>query len=280
MPKVYDCFIFFNEMDLLEIRLHELDSIVDHFVIVESTRTFQKKAKPLHLNLDDPRIKKFKEKIIHIIVNDFPNFFTRWRIPKAWDYEKNQRNAISRGLINANPEDMIIISDIDEIPNAKKVQEHITEKSLVVFQQRFFYYFLNYAITRANPESCLLFKNDLVYWRGSVMFQKKLFTNAEAMRNLRNNAESKQVEEGGWHFSYIGGIDAIIAKLKSFSHTKEAVQALHNIDDKEKIAQIIETGTDLFNRDMTFKPLSLDESFPKYLLDHTNKFKNLLYPHS
>lgn len=277
MPKLYDCFTFFNEMDLLEIRLHELASIVDHFVIVESTRTFQKEKKPLYLNLDDPRIKMYKDKIIHIIVNDFPNFFTHWRIPKVWDYEKNQRNAIKQGLANANPDDMVIISDIDEIPNAKKIQEYITEKSPVVFQQRFFYYFLNYAITRANPESCLVFKNDLVYWRGSVMFPKRLFTNAQEMRNLRNDPKSKQITEAGWHFSYIGGIDAIISKLKSFSHTKEAIEALHNLDDKERIKQIVESGGDLFNRDMTFRPLPLDTTFPKYLIDNTNKFQKLLY---
>jgi beta-1,4-mannosyl-glycoprotein beta-1,4-N-acetylglucosaminyltransferase len=276
MPKIYDCFTFFNEMDLLEIRLNELDEVVDYFVIVESTRTFQKNSKPLYLNLDDNRINKFKNKIIHIIVDDFPNFFTHWRIPKVWDYEKHQRNAISRGLSNADLNDIVIISDVDEIPCSSKITDNINLDEPIVFQQRFFYYFLNYAITKAEPESCLEFKNGLVYWKGSVMFPKYLFTNAQNMRNLRNNPNTKQINEGGWHFSYIGGIDAIISKLKSFSHANEAKQILQDLDDKEKISQVIASGSDLFDRNMSFKTLPLTEPFPKYIINNLKKFQKLL----
>ena len=158
MSKVYDCFTFFNEIELLEIRLNELDNVVDYFVIVESTRTFQKKDKPLYLNLDDERIIKFKDKIIHVVVDDFPNFFTHWRIPKTWDYENHQRNAISRGLVNAMPDDIIIISDVDEIPNVDKLTENLKLNKPIVFEQRFFYYFLNYVITKAAPETCIVKK--------------------------------------------------------------------------------------------------------------------------
>ena len=229
MAKVYDCFTFFNEMDLLEIRLNELDEEVDYFVIVESTRTFQKKDKPLYLNLNDERIVKFKDKIIHIVVDDFPNFFTHWRVPKTWDYENHQRNAISRGLINAKPDDIIIVSDVDEIPNAKKLADNINLNKPVVFQQRFFYYFLNYIMTKATSESSIIQKNNMIYWRGSVMIKYKDFTSAREVRNLRNDLTMTQIEEGGWHFSYIGGIDAIISKLKSFSHVKETKQLLNNV---------------------------------------------------
>ncbi len=187
MAKVYDCFTFFNEMDLLEIRLNELDEEVDYFVIVESTRTFQKRDKPLYLNLNDERIVKFKDKIIHIVVDDFPNFFTHWRVPKTWDYENHQRNAISRGLMNAKPDDIIIVSDVDEIPNAKKLAENINLNKPVVFQQRFFYYFLNYIMTKATSESSIIQKNNMIYWRGSVMIKYKDFTSAREVRNLRND---------------------------------------------------------------------------------------------
>lgn len=277
LPKVYDCFTFFNEMDLLEIRLNELDQVVDYFVVVESTRTFQKQPKPLYLNIDDERIVKFKNKIIHIVVDDFPNFFTHWRVPKTWDYENHQRNAIARGLVNAKPDDIIIVSDVDEIPNAKKVVEHLELNEPVVFQQRFFYYFLNYIITKASPESCIVQKNNLIFWRGSVMIRFKDFTTAREVRNLRNNISMTQIEEGGWHFSYIGGIDAIISKLKSFSHAKEAKLLLNNIDDKERISSMIASGHDLFNRDMSFKVLPLSEPFPEYLVNNTNKYEKLLY---
>ena len=161
MANVYDCFTFFNEMDILEIRLNELDEVVDYFVIVESTRTFQKKEKPLYLNLDDERIIKFKDKIIHIVVDEFPNFFTYWRVPKTWDYENHQRNAIARGLKNVSPDDIIIVSDVDEIPSAKKIIENLNLNQPIVFQQKFFYYFLNYAIVKAPKEDCLIEKNKL-----------------------------------------------------------------------------------------------------------------------
>jgi beta-1,4-mannosyl-glycoprotein beta-1,4-N-acetylglucosaminyltransferase len=277
LSKVYDCFTFFNEMDLLEIRLNELDSVVDYFVIVESTRTFQKKPKPLYLDMDDERIVKFKNKIIHIVVDDFPNFFTHWRIPKTWDYENHQRNAIGRGLVNAEPDDIIIVSDVDEIPNAKKITENLIFNKPIIFQQRFFYYFLNYVITKAAPEECLLTKDDVVFWRGSVMIKFKDFTTAREVRNLRNDHSMDQIEEGGWHFSYIGGIDAIISKLKSFSHAKEAKQLLNDIDDKERISAMIASGHDLFNRDMAFKVLPLSEPFPEYLINNVTKYEKLLY---
>lgn len=264
-------------MDLLEIRLNELNHVVDYFVIVESTRTFQKKPKPLYLDMDDERIIQFKDKIIHIVVDDFPNFFTRWRIPKTWDYENHQRNAIGRGLVNAKPDDVIIVSDVDEIPNAKKIAENLIFNKPIVFQQRFFYYFLNYVITKAAPEECLLKKDDVVFWRGSVMIKFKDFTTAREVRNLRNNHSMDQIEEGGWHFSYIGGIDSIISKLKSFSHAKEAKQLLNDIDDKERISAMIASGHDLFNRDMAFKVLPLSEPFPEYLINNVTKYEKLLY---
>jgi beta-1,4-mannosyl-glycoprotein beta-1,4-N-acetylglucosaminyltransferase len=276
LSKVYDCFTFFNEMDLLEIRLNELEQVVDYFVIVESTRTFQKQPKPLYLDLEDERIIKFKDKIIHIVVDDFPNFFTHWRVPKTWDYENHQRNAISRVLVNAKPDDIIIISDVDEIPNAKKIADNLSFAKPVVFQQRFFYYFLNFIITKASPESCILQRGNFTFWRGSVMVRHKDFNSAREVRNLRNDLSMTQVEEGGWHFSYIGGIDAIIGKLKSFSHAKEAKQILNNVDDKERIAEMISSGHDLFNRDMSFKAISLSEPFPKYMIDNITKYENLL----
>lgn len=278
MPKIYDCFSFFNESDLLEIRLNELSNVVDYFVIVEATRTFMKKEKPLLFDITDPRFIKFKERIIHIVVDDFPNFFTHWRIPKCWDYENHQKNAIERGLVNAAPDDIIIISDIDEIPNPTKILKNISRQEPVIFQQRLFYYFLNYVVTHANPESCIVHKNGIAYWRGSVMIRKRDFTNTQSVRKLRDDLTQYQEEEGGWHFSYIGGIESIIYKLKSFSHAKEAKQILHNIDDKEKITKIIASGHDIFNRDMSFKALPLTEPFPKYIKDHIEKYQTLICP--
>lgn len=277
MNKVYDCFPFFNEMDVLEIRLHELNNVVDYFVIVEATRTHQKKQKELHLDLDDDRIKEFKEKIIHIVVDDYPTFFTNWKRVKAWDYEKHQRSAISRGLVNAKENDIIIISDADEIPIAEKIIKNINFDKPVVFQQLFFYYFLNFAMTKAPEETCTLEKNGFILWRGSVMTRFKDFKDANTTRSLRSNPKTSQIENGGWHFSYIGGIEIVMKKLKASPHAKEAKQVLKDLDDKEKIEKIIASGEDLFNRGMSFKALPLSNLFPIFIRNNLEKFERLLW---
>lgn len=276
MSKVYDCFPFFNEMDIMEIRFNELNNIVDYFVVVEATRTHQKKEKELFLDLNDKRIKKFKEKIIHIVVDDYPNFFTKWRRPKAWDYEKHQRKAIERGLVNVNDDDIILISDADEIPRAEKIIENITFKKPMVFQQLFSYYFLNFFMTDAPEETCTLQKNGLIFWRGSVMTRYKDFKDANLIRNLRSDSNTLQIENGGWHFSYIGNIDFIINKLKASPHAKEAKQALTDLDDRGKIEKVISSGGDLFNRDMSFKAFPISESFPRYVVENLQRFESLL----
>lgn len=278
MSKVYDCFTFFNELDLLEIRLHELNPVVDYFVLVEATRTFQKQSKPLYYAENKERFREFSEKIIHVVVDDFPNFFSCWRVPKAWDYEHHQRNAIGRGLISAKSDDIIIISDIDEIPSASKVKEHHTYPGPQVFQQRLFYYFLNYAVEQLPLEACLLQNNGLIYWRGTVMLPYRDYASARATRNLRNDPTTRQIEEGGWHFSYIGGIDAILSKLKSFSHASEAQTVLNDLGDTAKVKEIVASGRDIFGRPMSFRQLSLSEPFPRYLVEHAERFSPLLYP--
>lgn len=96
---VYDCFPFFNELDLLELRLRELSPVVDKFVLVEATRTFQKKEKPLVFEENKNRFSSFLDKIEHIVVGKFPGFFYKFRVPNAWDYENFQRDQISIGLV-------------------------------------------------------------------------------------------------------------------------------------------------------------------------------------
>ncbi|MFZ2310324.1 MAG: N-acetylglucosaminyltransferase, partial [Patescibacteria group bacterium] len=134
---IYDCFTFFNELDLLEIRLNILDGVVDKFVLVEATKTFSNIDKPLYFNENKERFKKFEDKIIHIIVDDYPVFET------AWTYDWHQRNCIARGLVNCKLDDVILVSDLDEIPDPSKIIEYKDYPGVKVFKQRMFYYFLN-----------------------------------------------------------------------------------------------------------------------------------------
>ena len=123
---VYDCFTFFNELDLLEIRLNELDSVVDKFVIVECTETHSKAKKQLFFDKNKDRFSKFSDKIIHIIVDDAPDIVQNSsQEPDRWIVEKFQRNCIERGLTSCADNDIILVSDIDEIPSSLAVRKSI-----------------------------------------------------------------------------------------------------------------------------------------------------------
>ena len=110
---VYDCFIFFNEFEQLNIRLHELNPIVDRFVLVESNQTFSGNMKPLYFAENRERWSMFLDKIIHVVVDDMPKLNNGNR----WELEHHQRKCITRGLNNCAPNDIIVISDVDEIPD-------------------------------------------------------------------------------------------------------------------------------------------------------------------
>ena len=124
---IYDCFSFFNELDLLEIRLNTLDSIVDKFILVESTLTHTGKAKPLYYAENKNRFEKFNNKIIHIIVDEFPYFQNINTREMAWIRENCQRNAILRGIPKpANDDDYLIIADLDEIPSPEAIKKALS----------------------------------------------------------------------------------------------------------------------------------------------------------
>ena len=113
--KIYDCFTFLNEFDLLELRLRELYDYVDYFVLVEGDRTFQNNTKPLFYSEHNQRFDKWKDKIIYVPVTDMPEH------TDPWGRERHQRDAILRGLTAAADSDIIMIGDVDEIPRPAKV---------------------------------------------------------------------------------------------------------------------------------------------------------------
>lgn len=270
---VYDCFAFFNELDLLEIRLNELNDVVDKFVLVEATRTFQKKPKPLYFDENKEKFKPFLDKIIHVVVDKYPNFFSKFRIPNPWDYDNHQKEFILEGLVDCKPDDVIIISDLDEIPRPDKITLHKDQPGIKIFDQRFYCYFINCEIMLGRQED-----NNRPVWLGSVMLNYKDLTTIRKVRtDYRDYELSKQhqiIKDGGWHFSYLGGIDAIIYKIESLSHP-EVNKAKYK--DPEKMKELIESGKDIFGRDMEHKFVALDDSFPKYFLNNKSKYSDLVY---
>ena len=288
---IYDCFTFFNELDLLELRLHELDDVVDKFVLVEATKTHQKKDKPLYFELNKNRFQKFDNKIIHIVVDEYPN--SSVRETSNWDYERNQRNAIGRGLKNCKADDIILISDVDEIPNPSKIVEYKGKAGIKLFRQKMFYYFFN-CINASDVSG----KN--YNWVGTVMIFYKDFSKAQHFRDIAikytpgnvmnwkarlyylikslenkhlNRKDITFIDNGGWHFSYLGGVEKIISKIESFAHAEYNKE---EYKDPEKLLAAINSGEDIFGRDFKYKFVNLDDTFPQYLTNNREKFNKFI----
>ncbi|MEO6882917.1 MAG: hypothetical protein ABI199_02705 [Bacteroidia bacterium] len=285
---IYDCFTFFNEFDLLEIRLNELNNVVDKFVLVEATKTHQGNDKPLYFDENKERYKAFSKKIIHIIVNDYPSGENL----SPWAYEHNQRNMIRRGLEKCAPDDVIIISDVDEIPNPDKIKEHHANHGIKIFRQRMFCYFIN----------CMneTITNSPYTWNGSIMVNYKDIGNPQDLRELgmhllrlyhpnfynrtfwnvfywgKMRLKKQQVffiKEGGWHFSYLGGVEKIIKKLEAFAHSEYNKVEYKDI---KKIESAINNGNDIFGRGFNYKIIKIDDSFPKYIVENIDKYKQYI----
>jgi beta-1,4-mannosyl-glycoprotein beta-1,4-N-acetylglucosaminyltransferase len=266
--RVFDCFSFFNELDLLELRLNELNGVVDKFVLVEATRTFTKKDKPLYYNDNKDRYKDFHHKIIHIIVDTYPTWWASLFHPSSWVYDTHQKNQAALGLKDCAPDDMIIFSDMDEIPNPQGILANKGKEGYFVFRQKHFYYFMNCVeVTKEGK--------DYVWWNGPVMTRYKDFTDVHKLRLKREmkDTDAQLVPNGGWHFAYLGGVEKIIQKIESYAHTE------HNksiFKDKERIQHIIESGQGLYGNDMKCRFEEMDASYPTYLINHKEKFAHLI----
>lgn len=268
---IYDCFLFFNELDLLELRLNELDDLVDKFVILESTETFSKKKKKLYYEENKEKFSKFKDKIIHVVVDDSPKKSeTKSESENRWAVEHFQRNCIERGLHDCNPEDIILISDIDEIPRKSAIESAVkilndNKMSIVSFRQRFFYYYLNGLCVEGNL---------LSPWYGTTACRHEGFIGAEKMR-MTKGRNKNVVDDAGWHFSYLGGLEKIVYKIESFSHSEFDND---NIKNKDRIKDRVAKGIDLFDRPGRPRQIytEIDDSFPDYLRNNIDNFKHLI----
>ncbi|MEI6396933.1 MAG: hypothetical protein WCO48_02600 [Candidatus Taylorbacteria bacterium] len=293
--KIYDCFTFFNELDLLEIRLNILDTYVDYFVLVESTKTHSGNTKELIFDKNKERFAKFSEKIIHIVVDDMPNL----EKDNRWVLENFQREAIMRGLTKCTDNDLVLISDLDEIPNPDKItgamsvlSENGTKNKSTndllhhtyVAMKKIFPIFLRYFPVSSNK--IVGFKQNFYYYYiNGFLNNNWIGTRAVLYRDLVENFNSspQQVREslpkhilsgGGWHFSYLLSPEKISEKIHSFAHSEFDKKEYTNVDDiKKKIA----SGKDLFGRDEKITYLKIDTSYPKWLLDNIDKYPHYIH---
>ncbi|MDE7184375.1 MAG: glycosyl transferase GT17 family protein, partial [Lachnospiraceae bacterium] len=204
---IYDCFQFFNELDILKIRLHVLDPVVDRFVISEATETFSGLKKPLYYEENKAMFAEFQDKIIHVVVDDTPEGGTHER-------DTFQKNAVTRGLAGCTDDDIVIFSDLDEIPNPDKIREilqNFQEDKIYHFAQRLFYCYLNMEEVSG---SLLSYAGEFEgvarkKWIGTKMLSYKLLREQNLLLGELRFPERKEigvrVENGGWHFGYMGG---------------------------------------------------------------------------
>jgi len=218
--KFIDSFIFYNELDLLKYRLSILNEYVDYFILVESTHTFSGHTKQLFYNDNKYMFSQFNDKIIHIIVEDFPYKIPNinYAVNQQWDNEYYQRNCIKRGLdrFDIQDKDIILTSDIDEIPdptifNKIKNNELIFNKdTLNRLALDMYYYNLNLRV------------GDGQNWHGIKLMTFKTYKSQgltfQQMRCWEHTHPVPLIPYGGWHLSYFGDINFIITKIQSFSH--------------------------------------------------------------
>lgn len=211
--KIIDCFIFYNELDLLHYRLNILNDYVDYFVIVESTHTFAGNPKTLFFSENKHLFEKFNEKIVHIVVDDFPYKYPNinYDMNQQWKNEHFQRNAIGRGikLLDLSPEDVLVVNDLDEIPNPA-ILDKIKKGELIInihsLEMDLYYYNL---YTKKNFKWIL---------SKILSFEKyqKLNMGCNEIRYME--VSNEPILNAGWHLSYFGDKNFIANKIKNSSH--------------------------------------------------------------
>ena len=267
--KVYDCFTFFNELDLLEIRLQELYDTVDYFVIAEANMSHSGNPREYCLLANWERFKPWHDKIRYLQIDDFPV------TNNSWVREKFQRIALQRGLTDMAPEDLIIISDLDEIPRADiidliKVDKNNYERYVLrVPLFRYKFNFLKWYQPVVNPQM--------------IVTRAHVFTDPEKERDythawLPPAPDVVHLDHAGWHFSYLGNDSNAVHKIQNFAHTEQNTPEIVNSFSIDRMIQnkCGPNPTDVEK----FEYVILDDYFPKCIVDNQEKYKDLIIPNA
>lgn len=268
--KIFDCFSYLDEDLLLDLRLNILNDHIDYFVIVEGNKTWQNNSKKLKFDIN--KFQKFKDKIIYIPVEDMPDG------DNPYIRENFQRNCILRGLKNSENNDLIIISDLDEIPNPKNLNKFKTNMKYAVFKQLHFYYKFN------------LQSQKNTHWHGSRICVKKYLKSPQWLRDLKFKKRpiwridklrlNNIIENGGWHFCNLKTPNDLLYKYKNLCETNDPYNFKEKIDEKylniSEIENRVKLGLDIIGRDETYKIQKINDTFPEYLLKNLIKYKDWL----
>ena len=294
--KIFDCFMYFDEDLLLDLRLNSLNQFVEKFVITEATYTHN--GTPKKLNFDIKKFKKFKDKIIYIVVDKQPSNILKLTsddskgkrgeklILNGMARDYFQRENLSKGLKQATEDDIIFISDLDEIPNLERVDLRKINNNICIFEQKMFYYKLN------------LYYEDFT-WLGTKAVKKKNFISPQWLRNIKGKKYPKWrldilfskkrysnlyfIKDGGWHFTYLRTAEELEKKLLNFAHHYEYEVSGLNIEKIKKLMAekrvIYDHNTDQKEYKWSGKSIlkNLDISFlPEHVRNNTSKYLNWL----
>ena len=289
--KIFDCTTFFDEKMMMDIRFNVLNKFVTKFIVVESIFSHSGKKKKLNFNIND--YPKFKDKINYIIIDKEPdnidkeNKSSEKKISKRMNSIKRIEQSyeyMSKGLGEINDDDLVMISDNDEIPNLESVDINKINNNFLVFEQLFFYYKFN-----------LLY--DKLLWPGTKACKKKNLKNFSSLKNLKTKkypfwridtlfSEVKKInfkiiENGGWHFTNIKSPKDLFEKLSNFGHhdefelskiTIENLQA--KIDNREVFYDHFADKSSKSKWDNNYKLKKIDNNLlPIYLNENKEKFK-------
>ena len=248
-PQIYDCFMVFNKLDLLEVHLAELYDHVDKFVIVECIECLNGKPKPLYFKENKQRYAKYLDKIIHVVVKERPYL----GVEDPWQREFFQRNQIMRGLKKCRASDIVIITDLDEILRGNKIKSmvkrlHKNKDPVLVPILDWYRWFYN----RKEKEPMT-----------ATILAKYKHIKKHKPQKVRNRRFGHMTfPNGGWHFSSMGGFKVFLEKINSFSHWRECLANKDCIDPKKAYENI--------QKDLEL--VQIDETFPQYIRDHIDEF--------
>jgi len=286
--------MYYDEEMILDLRLNILNEYIDYFIIVESTFNHNGKKRKLEFNLKN--FDKFKKKIIYLIYDQEPNEVIKINnednddekskkyIFNAYYRENAQRNFITNGLDLAADEDLILISDVDEIPNLSNINFNKIKEKLIFFKQKMFYYKFNLKLpnfTWIGTKSCKKKYLKSPQWLRNIKDRKYSFYRIDTIFSDKKFIDLKFIENGGWHFTNIKNAEQIRFKLKSYLHHREfdvnplSIEEINKIiEDKKAIYNLnVDKSTSKIGTGNSLEREKL-EKLPQYLKNNINKYKD------
>lgn len=252
--RIYDAFTFYNELDLLDLRLHHLDGLVDGFILCEATTTHAGNYKPMFFYENRARYEAFLPKIEHVVVGDMPP-----PVPNRWTPENHQRNALIRGMDGIRPDDIVLVGDVDEIIDIDLLMANLDKAETWGFQMPTYFYRFNGKVGSA--DICTL------------VTRRKCIKEPGPHTSIRQHRHSYPIVKGGWHFTYLGDEAHIVNKIQNFAHGD-----LDTEENRQRVKDAIRDNFNWWMPNEKFAPVPLERGkFPDYLVDNQDKFRELIY---